>query len=213
MSLKICQINLQHSKAASAVLTSRFICDNIDLVLFQEPWVNGGSVRGLSTKVSKSIYDTTHMRPRCGIMIKNGINFLVITEFCRQDIVAVELELSVNGGRHTVIVCSAYFPGDSGGAPPKDFEDFMVWIKTRNKQLVVGCDSNAHHTLWGSTNINRRCEQLLDFLGTTDLTILNRGDRPTFMNRVRREVLDLTLCSAGIASSIGGWHVSDEVST
>ena len=25
---------------------------------------------------------------------------------------------------------------------------------------ILGCDSNLHHTLWGSTNINKRCEWL-----------------------------------------------------
>ena len=39
---------------------------------------------------------------------------------------------------------------------------------------------------------------MLQYLAPTDLRILNRGDDPTFVNAVRREVIDLTLCSGEI---------------
>ena len=47
---------------------------------------------------------------------------------------------------------------------------------------------------WGSSNVSARGEALLQYLALTDLRILNRVDDPTFVNAVRREVIDLTLC-------------------
>jgi len=44
------QINLHHSKAASAALLLRLTEGGADLVLVQEPWVVGGKVAGLGTK-------------------------------------------------------------------------------------------------------------------------------------------------------------------
>jgi len=77
---------------------------------------------------------------------------------------------------------------------------------------MVGCDSNAHHTTWGSTNCNGRGEALTEFLNSTTLEIFNRGSEPTFCTSVRREVIDITLGSYGFMDSIADWEVSLEPS-
>jgi len=41
------QINLHHSKAASAALLTRLATGNIDVVLIQEPWIVGYDICGL----------------------------------------------------------------------------------------------------------------------------------------------------------------------
>jgi hypothetical protein len=61
--------------------------------------------------------------------------------------------------------------------------------------LVVGCDSTAHHSMWDSTNCNRRGEALVEFLNSTNPEILNRGNEPTFCIGGRLEVIDITLWS------------------
>lgn len=78
--------------------------------------------------------------------------------------------------------------------------------------FLIGCDANAHHTVWGSTDINVRGESLLEFILKEQIHIANRGNRPTFANEVREEVLDLTLCSDTLADNISDWNVSDEPS-
>ena len=55
--------------------------------------------------------------------------------------------------------------------------------------LVVSCDSKAHHSLWGTTNCQSRGEALVEFLNTTNLEILNRGNEPTFSSGGRSEVM------------------------
>jgi len=50
MSLRLLQINLHNSKAASAALLLRLTEGGADLVLVQEPCVVGGKVAGLGTK-------------------------------------------------------------------------------------------------------------------------------------------------------------------
>ena len=59
--------------------------------------------------------------------------------------------------------------------------------------LVIGCDVNAHHTVWGSTDCCVTGKDLLEFLGTINLDILNIGCKPNFKNAVREEVIDITL--------------------
>jgi len=82
-----------------------------------------------------------------------------------------------------------------GALPPYPMEGLVRYYQDEQLPLIVGCDLNAHHTVWGSTGTNRRGEKLLEYLASTDLEILNKESEPTFCTAVRREVLDLTICS------------------
>ncbi|KAI8034552.1 hypothetical protein M5D96_012668 [Drosophila gunungcola] len=57
MSLRLLQVNLHHSKAASAALLPRLADGAADLVLVQEAWVVGGKVSGLGTKEFRLLLD------------------------------------------------------------------------------------------------------------------------------------------------------------
>ncbi|XP_053687324.1 uncharacterized protein LOC128736851 [Sabethes cyaneus] len=97
-------------------------------------------------------------------------------------------------------------------APTQEVVAFVKYCREVNKDFIIGCDANAHHTLWGSTDINNRGECLLEFLSSNNIEIANRGNEPRFINAIREEVLDLTLCSPVISEKIQNWHVSDEAS-
>ena len=88
----------------------------------------------------------------------------------------------------------------------------MQYCENENLYLVVGCDSNAHHSVRGSTNCNSRREALVEFLNSSNLEILNRGNEPTFCSGCRLEVIDLTLGSLRLLESIIGWEESSEPS-
>ncbi len=55
-------------------------------------------------------------------------------------------------------------------------------------------------------------ENLYEHLMAQELLVLNNGKAPTFVTRVREEVLDLTVCSLGLYRLVWGWCVSDEPS-
>jgi hypothetical protein len=88
----------------------------------------------------------------------------------------------------------------------------VLYCEKENLYLVVGCDSNAHHSAWGSTNCNSRGAALIVFLNTTTLEILNRGNEPTFYSGGRLEMIDITLGSLRLLNSFSGWDVSSEPS-
>jgi len=71
----------------------------------------------------------------------------------------------------------------------------VQYCEDENLYLIVGCNSNAHHTAWGSTNCNGRGEALIEFLNSSNLEILNRGNKPTFYSGSRQEVINITLGS------------------
>ncbi|XP_062704013.1 uncharacterized protein LOC134286420 [Aedes albopictus] len=122
------------------------------------------------------------------------------------------VEVPTTNGKTEIYVASAYFPGDIGEVPPPEVVEFVAYCNTQNKAFIIGCDANAHHTVWASTGINSRGEYLLDYIYNNEIDICNRGEAPTFINAIRQEVLDLTLCSPKISEKIKNWHVSDEAS-
>jgi hypothetical protein len=133
--------------------------------------------------------------------------------FSCRDLVAVLIKYNEEGAERCLVVCSAYLPYDSEDPPPsKELEDLVRYCENENLCLVVGCDSNAHHNVWGSNNCNRRGDALVEFLNYTNLEILNRGNEPTFCSGGKLEVIDITLGPLRLLESIIGWEVSSEPS-
>ena len=210
--IKFIQVNLHHAKGASGILCRRFTEENFNVAIVQEPWVNKNKVLGLFTNTGKLLYDDSALAPRAALLVSSSTNFTPITEFIRRDIVAVQVELPTTRGKAEVMVASAYFPGEQEEAPPREVQEFIAHCKRLNKQFIVGCDANAHHTIWESTDTNKRGECLFDYILSNNVDICNRGNNPTFENTIRQEVLDLTLSSAKLSEKITDWHVSDEIS-
>jgi hypothetical protein len=65
----------------------------------------------------------------------------------------------------------------------------VLYCENENFFLVVGFDSNAHHSVCNSTKCNSRWEVLVEFLNSSSLEIINRGNEPTFCIGDRLEVI------------------------
>lgn len=162
------------------------------------------------------IYDKRMLEtPQTCIILNKRHNsrFLVLQEFCKKDLVAVKLKYDTEQGKHEVIICSAYFPGETHRPPPtEEVQQLIQYAHEENIQLILGCDANAHHVVWNSTNTNERGEHLLDYMVSNNLILLNQGNRPTFVTVSRKEVLDITMCTQHISNSIKKWEVLKEPS-
>jgi hypothetical protein len=75
-------------------------------------------------------------------------------------------------------------------------------------QLIVGYDANAHEIIWGSTG-NHSGHHLLEYLVSTNLNTLNKGNEPTFAVSNRQGVTNLTLGTGKVRNLVFNWHVSD----
>jgi len=69
-----------------------------------------------------------------------------------------------------------------------ELEELERYSENENLYLVVGCDSNAHHSVWGSTNCNSRGKALVEFINSSNLEILNQENEPTFCSGGKLEV-------------------------
>jgi ribonuclease HI len=106
-----------------------------------------------------------------------------------------------------------YLPSDAATFPPsREMENLVEYCQNKSFDLVMGCDSNAHHINWGSNDNNARGKSLYDYIINKNLSILNKGNKPTFINSRSQTLIDITLSTTKISKFIHNWQVSDEVS-
>ena len=203
--LRVIQINLHHSKAASAALLLKLTKSGEDLVLIQEPWINGNQICGLGLKGYKIWFSSKSGKSRSCILGKSNLNMFLIPQYSDGDITAAGLEFEGN----KVWLVSAYLAQDKT-IPPDNLGDLIAAAQQKKIGVVLGCDANAHHTIWGSTDINERGELFFEYLLKTNLMVCNIGQEPTFITKNRQEVLDVTFASDHIVWVVREWRVARE---
>ena len=208
------QINMQHSKAATAQLCSSIARRQTiqEVVLIQEPWIFRNKICGFSLLTNCKILRKENIdKPRTCIIHSNMVDAVMLEQFCNRDITVAKIVYREDGIRHEILVVSAYFPYDSLlSPPPKEIVEIVDYAKSKKLGLLIGCDANSQHTIWGSTKCNNRGNKLLDFLLSYDIVIQNVGNSPTFVNKIRQEVIDLTLTNQTASRLIQNWSVLDE---
>jgi hypothetical protein len=210
---KFIQINLHHSKAATALLCHKLAIGKMDVALIQEPWVHGDRIRGLCNRWGILFSAGPGIASRACISVSNTIQAFPLLELCSRHVMTVRLSFNGGGNIRDLIVTSVYLPYDSDEPPPsRELWDVINYCCRNNLQLIAGCDANAHHIAWGSTSINPRGRSLLEYLVSANLNILNKGNKPTFVVSNRQKIIDLTLGTDKVGDLVSDWHVSDETS-
>ncbi|KAI5739583.1 hypothetical protein M8J77_020980 [Diaphorina citri] len=207
----VVQINLHHSKAASATLAKVILEKQIKVALIQEPYVVKGRIAGLGSTQGTVIYDSSTENPRACIFVNKNIHCLPLWNYTTKDIAAVRLKLQMKDERKDYIFASCYLPFEETNPISTELQSLIDHVERERVQHVLGMDANAHHYAWGSSNINNRGECLLNFICNYNLVILNVGKKPTFVTRNRSEVLDITVASQGMMRIIHNWNVPDEM--
>lgn len=205
--MEVVQVNLHHSRAASANLTAFLAVRDVAIALIQEPWIRRDRIIGLNTGQYNIFYTKDAGKPRTCILLKRNINGNLINNFSSGDQTVVRLE-----GNTPIFVASVYMPYDGVSPPAVLFRNLATMAANSKALLIAGCDANAHHHIWGSSNINERGESIFDYLLGSNLLIANKGCKPTFSISNRSEVIDLTLVSDQQPSIVKNWRVSDVAS-
>ena len=91
------QINLQHSKVASAAFTRDFAMKHTAIALVQEPWVHKDIIRGLNR--AGSVFRAAGSSSRTCIVVR-GLTAELVQEHTSRDLTTVRVNLGgVNGFR------------------------------------------------------------------------------------------------------------------
>jgi hypothetical protein len=84
---------------------------------------------------------------------------------CSRDLTAVKSKTSCSEGPREIVVGSAYLPYDDIEPPPPwELNRLVMGCRAEGTHLIIGCDANAHHSSWGSTNINNRGVSLFNYI-------------------------------------------------
>lgn len=194
-----------------ALLARELNSQKYDIALIQEPYLYRGQIQGLG-KTGGTIFNHRVANVRTCVYVRNGIDAIPLHSFCSRDLTTVRI-INRNGeGGRTLIVASAYLPYESEEPASPKLRELTEHCSREDLNLVIGCDANAHHITWGSTGTNKRGEKLMEYLVSSPLFLVNTGNRPTFINRKRAEVIDITLATKGAYCLINGWNVPNEIS-
>ena len=120
-----------------------------------------------------------------------------------------QLELTMCAKAVTVLFSYRHTWQPKNQLRPNLLRDLLVFAENERIPTIVGTDANAHHTIWGSSNINPRGEDLLAYCVSADLNFCNVDNKQTFRTKTREEVLNLTLVNRCAWDRVVGWHVSD----
>ena len=199
---------MQHCQAASYNLCNELDSLQTFIVLAQEPWIRGGTIKGSPTTANRHVGIGKQGKPRSCIYTSKDLDAWMMPQYSNADVVTVSINNLQGIIPRTVIFASVYM-AEENTAPPQIVEELALFCKQNNLALVLGCDANAHHVAWGSSDTNERGEDLLNFIASTDLAWCNKGHKPTFITRNRKEVLDITLATPEVFLEIKDWTVSD----
>ena len=191
--------NLQYFIASK---TSPYI-----LCFLQEPPTNNYMViTGVSSYFEIiSLYDTS-ARPRAALLLSYPLALCStpLTKYITKDLAAARI--SGNNSSNDFVVCSLYLDGKYN-VIPASLINLCIMCHNNRLPLIIGGDVNAHHTAWGSSNVNNRGNLLMDFILQNDLSFFNDGST-TFHNVIRDEAIDLTLGNTDAIPIVSHWTTS-----
>src|SRR5687768_581743 len=160
--IKVIQNNLLHCKLANSTLCHYFNKNNFDFALIQEPYVKNKRFINWNRLKGTMFTDISSTRPRTCIFAKQSTSYTAIAmpQFCNQDLTTVRVDYEKEGRRETVILASVYLPYEEMNPPSTVVQGLISFCQQHQTELIMGCDSNAHHTIWGSKDINPRGKSL-----------------------------------------------------
>ena len=168
------QLNVGKRAKAWAELSHSLHDEKFNVALIQEPPRSNNKITS-KLKSGLTFYKETNKAPRTCIFIDkstaNNTNAILLSQFSDSDHTTVHLKINdKNKKQHDIILCSIYMPGysENGNNIVSDIlSNVIIHCSTKKIELIIGCDSNAHHSLWNSINTDTRGENLVDFIDFT----------------------------------------------
>ena len=140
--MKVLQINLHHSKAASAALLLKLASGEEDVVVVLEPWINGDRMSGLETPTYSLFYASGKGNPRTCILVQKQLIAFFLPQFSEGYITTLRLETD----ERSIVICSFYLAHDHPWPVPGIVISNMLRDYAIDDIFLAG-DANAHHVI------------------------------------------------------------------
>lgn len=204
----VTQINLKRKFNAWKTLLINTHGRKNPIILATEPYSNNNNqLPRINKDLDQYYYKVGDKRPRAAIILHKNLTCKSweMKQFTTPDQVAVKIKLN-----STELILASSYMDINGPAPPVETTPLARYATNNNLPLIMGSDTNSHHTLWGNRACNERGRDLLDFMSSLGLSWANKGSTPTFLNtRGHNSVIDLTITNTTGGDLISNWHVSD----
>lgn len=83
-------------------------------------------------------------------------------------------------------------------------------IRLKKENAVVAGDFNAKSPAWGMPNTDDRGQLMTEWIAENNMSIANRGFKPTFQRLNCASILDLTIATESLIGKVEQWEVSEE---
>jgi len=201
------QINLQKSKIASSIVSSKTIewSSKPLFIALQEPWLlKGGTIGNRPRDVQ--IYAAPNSR--AALMVTKDLHTWAMSDFTSQD-QAVCMWNTGNNEFPKIIVSSVYCDIKKPMIS-QELSKLIDFCNVNSYPVILCMDSNAHSSVWHCSENNARGDDLEEFLLQGCLSVANLGSHPTFQTVRASSIIDVTCTSDSISDRIKDWHVMHE---
>jgi ribonuclease HI len=201
------QFNCQKSAASVSCLIDYIRKNKLDtfLVAAQEPSVYKGKVTNFPGKNLFTAPRNPDAQPRAAIWASSNLNLWQHPSYTSRDMVTVTW-YQEKFEHPEIYITSLYLDITANSFPPQ-LQKLVRHCNQTFTPLLILTDSNAHSSLWGSDDTNDRGELLEEFILENALTVLNRGNTPTFDCTRGQSIIDISLASPHAEDLIHHWRV------
>ncbi len=176
------QLNCHRSKLVHDQIEQRIEDNKVrPILLLQE--------QNLKKMQGYQVLQDTTSRSRSCIGVPEEFRFVHLESFSSADTCSGLLKVE---GEDDIMIISAYMDSKHQNVDGQLVRS-IEYAKEKSLKCLIGCDSNAWSTVWGSARSNNRESLVLDLLIEYDLVVANNGTTPTFVRANVESIIDLTI--------------------
>lgn len=196
--LKLLQINLNHTPSASDLLLNFALDNNIDIICLQDPYLKNFKIPNLPPDFK--VFSSTSG----GSLIIICNNLITSHILCSTNS-GIFLNLCFNNSSFTI--ASVYLrPNDDITVQLAEFNN----IDLIHRNIFLSGDFNGRAEEWGYRAPDTRGNLIKEFILQNNLTLFNvPGLGPSFVTYNRTGNPDLTLGSPSISNLLNNWKILD----
>ena len=168
------QLNCQKRQQSALVLQDVTNPLPTFIAFLQEPYTHAGGARCLNRR--HNIISTIDASPRAIIYCHRNAFIWPVASLCTRDVSVAIWDTRTRHG--CVLIVSWYWDSSESRFPPH-LTSVMEFAAEKKYPVWFSADCNAHSPLWGSSELNARGRKLEQFLFARNLSVLNKGSRPT----------------------------------
>ena len=199
------QINLQKSKVATSNLSKCLVdwSSSPLLVFLQEPWTSRGKICSLP----RGTQIFAEPNARAAILATPEMKIWPMPEYSTGDMTCCQW--ITDHARFKTVVLISMYSDITQSAINSDFQKILQYCGANQLPVILCADTNAHSESWGCSVNNARGDAFEDIICAHNLSILNRGRKPTFVTSRAKSIIDVSLVHSDIFELFSNWSVND----